>query len=118
MINNSIICQLPFFTVCVDNKTWYINKPTTSTHKDVILYVVFDKKRYSTYCSGGELLCNTRNPFRNYELKRVIYTNNYTTIYTTIYAVAEVCAGLYSLHSTAWLTLHPKPYSRPGSMPM
>src|SRR4029434_927500 len=47
-------------------------------------------------CSCGELLCNTRNPFRNYELKRAIYTNNYTTIYTTIYAVVEVCAGLKS----------------------
>src|SRR4029434_6312152 len=71
-----------------------VHKQTTFTHKDVILYVVFDTTRYYTYCSGGELLCNTRNPFRNYELKRAIYTNNHTTIYTTIYAVVEVCGAL------------------------
>ena len=46
-------------------KLWHINKPTTPTDKDVILEVVFKEKLYSTYystyCSGGKLLGNTRN---------------------------------------------------------
>ena len=46
-------------------KLWHINKPTTPTDKDVILEVVFNEKLYSTYystyCSGGKLLGNTRN---------------------------------------------------------
>ncbi|KAM8870376.1 N-acetylglucosamine-1-phosphodiester alpha-N-acetylglucosaminidase isoform 2-T2 [Spinachia spinachia] len=35
---------------------------TTSTGKYVTLKVVFDNKRYSAWCSGGELLYNTRKP--------------------------------------------------------
>ncbi|CAB1436481.1 unnamed protein product [Pleuronectes platessa] len=42
----------------------YVKKQSTKK-KEGVSKVVFDKTRYSAQCSGGELLCNTRNGLRS-----------------------------------------------------